>query len=327
MKIAVTGATGFIGLNLCKHLLQSGHSVVAVVRDTAKAKSVLSDAVEIRHGDIRDQQSLVKAFDGCDGVMHLAALFNYPEATWEDYRETNVTAVAYVIEMAKKAGVKRVVHCSTVGVAVGKGIPPYDEQSPYNPPMWDKYETTKCEGEKLALKYATESDQPEIVVIRPAQVYGPGDKSKAKFYKMVKKGVLVNPGKTLKHLIYVDDLSHAFELAMTKDGIHGEIFTIAGDEITPLKELILIVADTLGVDKPKIYIPSTSLLMLATVVEKTFNAMGKKPPIFRRSMDFFRKSVCFDSQKAKETLGFKSKTSVKEGVKATADWYREEGLI
>lgn len=327
MKIAVTGATGFIGLNLCKHLVDSGHEVVAIVRDATKAKSLLPDNAEIRLGDIRDRQSLSKGFEGCGGVMHLAALFNHPEGTWEDYRETNVTAVEHVIEAAKEVGVKRVVHCSTVGVAVGKGTAPYDENSPYNPPKWDKYETTKCEGEKVALGYAKESNQPEIVIIRPAQVYGPGDKNKAKFYKMVKKGVLINPGKTLKHLIYVDDLSYAFELAMTKDDIHGEVFTIAGDEITPLKELILIVAETLGVEKPKVYIPSTSIVVLATVVEKVFNAMGKKPPIFRRSMDFFRKSVCFNSQKAKEILNFESHTSVREGVKATAEWYRQEGLI
>ena len=301
--------------------------VFGIVRDRERGKALLGSTIQLVSGNLNDQDSLSRAFQGCDGVVHLAALFNNPEKSWEDYQDTNVYAVERVILAAREAGVKRVVHCSTVGVAIGKGNPPYDETSPYNAPEWDKYETTKCEGEKLALSYARQPEKPEVVVIRPAQVYGPGDRSKAKFYKMVKKGVLINPGRTLKHLIYIDDLSAAFELAMIKDGIDGEIFTIAGDEVTPLKDLILIVGQALGVAKPKILIPSTPVVMAAAVVEKIFNSIGKKPPIFRRSMDFFRKSVSFNPVKAKNILGFSAKTSVEEGVQNTARWYNKEGLI
>lgn len=327
MKIAVTGATGFIGANLCTHLQIMGHEVVAIVRDLEKAESILPANMQTIQADINDQDSLEHAFKGCQGVMHLAALFNNPENSWEDYHDTNVKAVDRVILAAQVTGVKRVVHCSTVGVAISKEGPPYDEDSAYNPPKWDKYETTKCEGEKAALHYAKQPGAPEVVVIRPAQVYGPGDHSKAKFYKMVKSRVLINPGETLKHLIYIDDLSEAFHLAMLKKGISGEIFTIAGNTVTPLKDLILIVGKALGVQKPKYFIPSTPIVLLATVVEAVFNAVGKKPPIFRRSMDFFRKSVHFNAKKAHAVLGFQSKTSVREGVKATADWYKKMDLI
>jgi len=327
VKIAVTGATGFIGVNLCTHLQNSGYEVIAIARDIKKAKSVLPVNMQAVQGDLKDQDGLENTFKGCQNVIHLAALFNNPENSWDDYRDTNVNAVERVILAARAAGVKRVVHCSTVGVAIGKGKPPYDENSPYNPPKWDKYETTKCEGEQMALSYAKQSESPEVVVIRPAQVYGPGDRSKAKFYKMVKKRILINPGNTLKHLIYIDDLSEAFRLAMLKEGINGEIFTIAGNATTPLKDLILIVGRALGVQKPKVYIPSTPIVMLATVAETAFNAIGKKPPIFRRSMDFFTKSVSFSSKKAQTVLGFQSKTSVDDGVKATADWYHKMGLI
>ncbi len=327
MKIAVTGATGFIGANLCAHIQNSGHEVVAIVRDLEKAKAILPAHIQVVKGNLNDQDSLRNAFKDCLCVMHLAALFNNPENSWDDYRDTNVKAVERVILAARAAGVKRVVHCSTVGVAIGKGEPPYDENSPYDPPKWDKYETTKCEGEQMALSYAKQMTAPEVVIIRPAQVYGPGDHSKAKFYNMVKKGILINPGKTQKHLIYIDDLSEAFRLAMLKEGINGEVFTIAGNTITPLNELILIVGKALGAKKPMLYIPSTPIVVLATVVETVFNAVGKKPPIFRRSMDFFRKTVSFDSNKAQTVLGFQSKTSVDDGVKATADWYKKMDLI
>jgi len=327
MKIAVTGATGFIGSNLCVHLQKAGHEVVAAARNLEKARAILPPNIQVVPVDLKDQDSLEQAFSGCQGVMHLAALFNNPDSSWDEYRDTNIKAVERVILAARAAGVKRVVHCSTVGVAVGKGAPPYDEESPYNPPNWDKYETTKCEGEKVALSCAGRPGSPEIVVIRPAQVYGPGDLSKAKFYKMVQKGILIHPGNTLKHLVYIDDLSEAFLLAMQKEGVDGEVFTIAGNTVTPLKDLIHIVGRALSVQNPKFYIPSTPVLALATVVEALFNAIGKKPPIFRRSMDFFRKSVSFSSRKARNVLGFQARVSVDEGVMATAQWYRKRKLI
>jgi dihydroflavonol-4-reductase len=327
MKIAVTGATGFIGSNLCRRLRDEGHEVVAVVRDMKRAKRVLPDTLTVIEARLDDQDSLERAFDGCDGVMHTAALFNNPENTWDEYWDVNVKGVERVMCAARAAGVKRVVHCSTVGVAVGRCTPPYDENAPYNPPTWDKYETSKCEGEKLALQYAQDPNSPEVVVIRPAQVYGPGDRSKIKFYKLVKKRILIHPGKTLKHLVYVDDLCEAMLLAMLKDGINGEVFIIAGKEVTPLQELILTVGDALGVEKPKLYLPSTPMVLLAGGVEITFNALRRKPPIFRRSMDFFTRSVAFNCGKARNELGFQPKTSVQDGVLATARWYRQMDLI
>ena len=98
------------------------------------------------------------------------------------------------MEAAISNSVKKVIHCSTVGVAVGEGQMPFSEITPYSPPAWDKYETTKCDGEKLALEYNGNLGF-KVTVLRPAQVYGPGDVSKAKFYRLVKKGIIINPGK------------------------------------------------------------------------------------------------------------------------------------
>ena len=98
-------------------------------------------------------------------------------------------------------------------------------------------------ADRLAL--ATKEHGLKVVVIRPAQVYGPGDKGKAKFYRMVKKGIIANPGKTKKHLIYIDDLCRAFELAAVNRETAGEILIIGGKQAITLKEYIRLVADTL----------------------------------------------------------------------------------
>ena len=325
MKVAVTGATGFIGGNLCKYLSASGHDVVAVVRSPQNAESLAQLGVEIRTGDVTDIASLNKAFQGADAVINLAALFNHPDLSREEYERVNVQGVKNVLECAMRSGVNRVLQCSTVGVATG-GNPPYSEETPYSPPAWDKYETTKCEGEKAAIEFYKEHAFP-IVVIRPAQVYGPGDVSKVKFYKMVKKGVIVNPGRTLKHLIYIDDLCRAFELALTNEDAAGKQIIIAGKEVTPLKELIKIVADELGVKVPRVVLPSLLVTLAATIIEKVFLAANKKPPVFRRSMDFFTKSVEFRTDRARDILGFESSIDVKTGVHRTAEWYSEKGYL
>lgn len=325
MKICVTGATGFIGKQLSNHLQSTGHDVVALVRSQPSQSSGFNNGINFALGDICDTESLKNAFEGCQVVMHLAALFNHPEKSLEDYQAVNVDGVRNVLETARKLGVERVVHCSTVGVA-SDGKPPYSESAPYAPPEWDKYETTKCAGEKLARKYHEDTGYP-VVIIRPAQVYGPGDEGKIKFYRMVKKGVIVNPGKTLKHLIYVEDLCKAFELAVTCEQGFGEPIIIASPAPTPLTDLVSIVAKAISVDEPKIRIPALPITVLATVVEFVFNLIDKKPPIFRRSTHFFTKSVAFDARNAKKYLGFSSEITTEQGVAKTAEWYAANGHI
>jgi len=324
MKVAVTGAAGFIGQNLCSYLEKKGYEVIPIVRTPESLPQILA-RLPYKTADVTCIDSLKKAFDGINIVFNLAALFNHPDKSLDDYFAVNVKGVENVIEAASSVGVKKVVHCSTVGVATG-GTVPYSEQTPYCPPKWDKYETSKCEGEKAALSYYEKYSYP-VSVIRPAQVYGPGDRSKTKFYKMVKNGVIVNPGKTLKHLIYIDDLCQAFEAIAVSNTMTGKAVIIAGAEATPLEELVSIVASELGVAPPRWRVPALPVTILATVVESIFNAIGKKPPIFRRSMDFFTKSVSFDTTIMKDELAFMPETTVIDGIHKTAEWYRSEGLI
>lgn len=325
MRIAITGASGFIGYNLSRYLTNKGYSVVAFVRNPDNMAHLAND-IEIVKGDVTNPESLLKAFEKVDVVIHLAALFNHPEASWDDYNAVNVTGTINVLNAAKNAGVKKVIHCSTVGVASGTGNMPYNESTEYSAPEWDKYETTKCKGEQAALEFHRKQDYP-VVVIRPAQPFGPGDKSKTKFYKMVRKGIIVNPGNTYKHLIYIDDLCRAFELAITEEKAIGEVVIIAGKEATLLKDLIKIAAKELNVPAPKIIIPATLMTLLCTITEKVCNLIKIKPVLFRRSMDFFTKSVEFDVTKAKTTLGFESTTEVSDGVVETIKYYKQEGLL
>ena len=291
-----------------------------------KNEFLAHEHLQIRGADVRVPEQRDDAFLGVQGVFHCAALFNHPDRTWDDYRDVNVQGTINVLESAYRQGARRVVHCSTVGVATEASSPPYSEETPYSPQPDDKYEVTKAEGEIAAVEYPRKSHQT-LVVIRPAQVYGPGDASKAKFYKMVKKGVIVHPGETIKHLIFIDDLCNAFELAMDMDHIDGHVFLIAGERPTRLKELVDIAAHRLGVPSPRLRLPAKPVTLACAAAERIFNAIGARSPVHRRSMDFFTRTVTCDSTKARRLLGFSAKTDVDTGVKNTVDWLVSEGHI
>ena len=326
MKVAITGATGFIGSALCRYLGERGHDVLGLARSVERSESLGRAGIAVGVADVTDRSALQQALAGCDAVIHTAALFNRPEASWDQFREVNVVGTRNVLEAARANGLRRAVHTSTVGVAMGSTSPPYDERAPYGPPPSDKYEVTKCEGERGALAFHRETGFP-VVVLRPAQVYGPGDRSKAKFYRLVQKGVIVNEGATFKHLVYIDDLCRAFELALTSERAVGEVVIVAGPEPAPLRELVRLVADDLGVAPPRVRLPATPVVLACAAVEAACNLARVKPVLFRRSMDFFTRSAVFGTDKAREVLGFEAECGVRTGVRNTVAWYREQGLL
>jgi dihydroflavonol-4-reductase len=324
-RFAVTGANGFVGRHLVEHLARRGFNVVAVVRDRQASDLVKSSNVEVRQADIRNPAELRKALAGTDGVFHLAALFNRSDCTWQDFRDTNVTGAVNVVAAARACGVRRIVHCSTVGVATEAHEPPYDENTPYSPNPTSRYEVTKAEGEQAVIAAAAEH-AISLSVVRPTQVYGPGDRSKLKFYQLVRKGWVIEPGDTLKHPIYVADLCEGFERAMNSEAANGEIFLIGNQEPVRLADMIALAARTLGVKLPR-RLPRQPAFLACTIAERISRLVGIRSPIQRRSMDFFTRSIAVRTDKARRLLEFKARTSLARGIELTVAWYRSEKLF
>jgi nucleoside-diphosphate-sugar epimerase len=325
-QVLITGATGFIGSNLARALAQRGYRVKVLVRSTEKAVALLEGSqVHIVQGDITDPESLEGAVEPGDIVVHLAARYNDPAASYEMYRESNVVGTENLILACQAKLVRRFVHCSTIGIAINSGKPPFDENSPYSPDPAEPYEVTKCEGEQLVLKYYREQGFPAVVV-RPVQPFGPGDLKKVKFYKLVKKGVVIGRGKVYKHLIYIADLVDAFEVAMCKDGIEGQVFIIGGKPVVTLAEMIRWAAEELNVKTP-LRIPAFPIQILTAAVEAVCKSLKIKPPLYKSRLEFFTKSYYFDTSKAESLLGFEPQVSIREGMARTVDWYRQQGLL
>jgi len=324
-KVLVTGATGFTGLSLCKRLVANGKMVVAFVRSTSNVADLRALGVECRTVDIKDRNDVMNHFECFDLVYHVAAAYRSEHAERDEFRLVNVEATRNMLDAAKKNGIKRFIHCSTVGVQGEIENAPASEEYRFKP--GDHYQQSKLEGELLARKYF--DDGLEGVVIRPVGIYGPGDTRFLKLFRPINKGrfFLVGNGKTLYHMTYIDDLIEGFILAGERPEAIGEVFTIAGERYTPIRELIDTIADVLGKPRPKIQIPFLPVYLASVICDNVCRAIGLSPPLYPRRVEFFQLDRAFSIDKARRLLGYKPKISLKKGLQLTADWYKAQGLI
>jgi len=324
--ILVTGATGFTGGHLCQRLIADGHRVRALVRDTSRCDQLRRWGVDLVAGDLRDRGSLRRATDGVDVVYHIGALFRPENVTRRDMWETNVEGTRNCLDAAVEAGVERFVHCSTVGVHGDIENPPADERAPFRP--GDYYQDSKTEGEKIVQRYIAENRLP-IVVFRPGGIYGPRDLRFLKLLKAVKnrKFVMIGSGEIVYQMIYIADLVDGILLCGNNDRAIGNTYILTGDEPVTLNELVRLISEVFGVRPRRLRVPVTPVYLAAMGCELACKPLGINPPLYRRRVDFFRKTRWFDISKAKTELGFKPATDLRTGIERTAEWYRKNGHL
>jgi nucleoside-diphosphate-sugar epimerase len=322
----VTGASGFVGSWLVAHLTEHGVRVRAMIRDPAKAGPLEQLGAEVVVADVTRPDGLHAAVDGVAGVYHIAAIFRQQRVPDAAFVDVNVEGVRRMLDASIAAGVRRFVHCSTVGVLGHVAHPPADEQTAYNP--GDIYQETKMQGEQIALAYFREGRIPGVV-IRPAMIYGPGDARTLKLFRMIANGTFfcVGQGDALVHWIDVRDLAQAFRLAMEHEERNGEIYIVAGRESMPLRDMVEEVARELGVRRPWLRLPVRPMQWAGDVCEWICRPLGIEPPLYRRRVDFFTKSRQFDASKAGRELDFAPAQGFGDEIRDIIASYRESGRI
>jgi nucleoside-diphosphate-sugar epimerase len=324
-KTLVTGATGFAGNNLCRRLVQDGTQIVAFVRPTSHYRELVNLGIECRKVDIKDIASIQDNFSGITKVYHLAAEYRIEHSDKDEFTLVNIEGTRNLLKAAKAAKVKRFVHCSTVGVQGVIDDPPADENYRFNP--GDHYQESKLQGELLARDYFSKG-LPGVVV-RPVGLYGAGDSRFLKLFKPISRGyfVMIGHGNVLYHITYIDDFVDGMVLCGIKPEALGEVFTIAGEKYTTIRELVNMIADVLGEPHPKWHIPLFPVYMAAKICEGICRRIGVNPPLYPRRVEFFCLDRAFSIEKAKRLLGYKPKVELKKGLATAASWYKEQGLI
>ncbi len=233
--VLVTGGTGFTGGHLARGLASRDYRVRALARDAEKGRDLTSAGIEIVAG--RPHRSPTRSTAPSRGVAtvyNIAAIYRQAGAPASAYRAVNADGVGALIRSAARAGVRRVVHCSTVGVHGDVEHPPANEDAPLRP--GDVYQETKLEGERVAREAATETGI-ELVIARPSGIYGPGDRRLLKLFRGVarRRFVILGRGDIYYHLTYIDDLVEGFRLCGTVPKAAGRTYILAGGEVGTLK--------------------------------------------------------------------------------------------
>jgi nucleoside-diphosphate-sugar epimerase len=317
MKVLITGAGGFIGSHLVDHQLECGYDVRAVDLHLDQLRhQAAHPRLEAICGDITENDMVQKLVEGIDVVYHLASAHLDVSLSDEHYRRVNVDATLSLLDMARQAGVRRFVHCSSVGVIGDVKHPPADETTECHP--INIYERTKLEGEKVALDFARRTGF-SVVVVRPAWVYGPRCPRTAKLFRTISKGAspIFGSGKNLRHPVYITDAIHGLELCAETPDINGEIFIIAGEASVESRELVNLISQELNVRTQKIFLPIFLGQAAGLALELTFKLIGRQPPFSRRSMDFFLKHNAYTIAKAQSKLDYHPQVDLLMGIKKT----------
>jgi nucleoside-diphosphate-sugar epimerase len=326
VNVLVTGATGFTGGHLARALAAHADRVRLLVRDRARLTDRALSALDVIEGDLTRQPDLARAVEGVDIVYNVAALYRQAGLPTDSYRRVNAEAAGALVRAAGAAGVRRVVHCSTVGVHGDIEHPPANEDAPLRP--GDLYQDTKLEGELLARQAAAET-AVELVIVRPSGIYGPGDRRLLKLFRGVarRRFVVLGRGEIFYHLTHVEDVVDGMRLAGTVPAAAGRTYILAGAEVTTLNELVAIIGDEAGVPGRPWHLPVWPFWMAGALCEGLCRPFGIEPPIYRRRVDFFTKSRAFDITRARAELGFAPAIGLREGVRRTLTWYRAEGWL
>jgi nucleoside-diphosphate-sugar epimerase len=326
-RVLITGAGGFTGLALARTISAQGRAVRGLVRRAAGSPELAAGGVEVITGDVRDEAVVRRAVRDVELVYHLAAVFRRAAVPDSEYRSVHVDATRLLIEAAADAGVRRVVHCSTVGVHGDvQGDAPATEDAPFHP--MDVYQQTKLEGEWMARETARRVGL-QVTVVRPGPIYGPGER---RLFKLIggvarRRFRLLGDGRPRFQMVYVDDLIDGLLLAGEQPDAAGRTYILTGSEAPTLAELVNEIADVAEVPPPRLRLPIWPFWLLGAACEAICIPLRIEPPVFRRRVKFFTSNRWFDTSRARRELGFAPKVSLREGLVRTIESYRRLGWV
>jgi len=290
------------------------------------APNYTHDRLELVPGDLRDRDSLRRALKGVDIVYNIAALYRPTNVPDQMFWDVNVDGVRNLVELAVESGVKRFVHCSTIGVHGHVHDPPANEDAPIKPD--DHYQFTKLKGEE-AVRNIGRQRGLEVAIIRPAAIYGPLEQRFLKLPKLIrrKRFVMFGRGDVLYHFIHIQDLCEAFVLCAKRDEAVGRTYIIADDHAITLNTIVTIIAEALEMTPPKRHLPLFTLMWPSIACELACKPFKLSPPLHRRRASWFFATRSFDISRARGELGFDPKVSPDQGLRDMVKSYQSAGWL
>lgn len=326
MKIFITGATGYIGSNLIKKLIQDKCDIKALVRNDLAAKELSDQGIKIIKGDITDADSIEGALSGIDVLYHLANVSRWWLKDKNLYTEVNVNGTRNLLNEAEKAGVRKVVFTSSVAaIRQPPGIVA-TEELPHCGHFESLYARSKYLTEKEVLGFAARRDM-DISVLNPGVVIGPRDfKTFGKMLIDFVNGKLIFRAfdDSFVPLVYIDDVVEA-HIKAAKSGKPGEKYIIVSENLKII-DIYRIAHEITGAPIPQIKMPAFFIKALAHLFELKAEITGVSPKL---AVDAVRAMELGASASNKKTVSELSMEfiPIRQALKKTIDWYRKNGYV
>jgi len=327
-KVLVTGATGFIGANVARLLVERGEDVRVLVRPASDRGNVADLPVEVAVGDLRDAEAVRRAIEGCHRVFHVAADYRFWARDPRELYRSNVEGTTHVMEACLAAGVERVVHTSTVGTIGLASLPqPCDETTPLlEGQLTSHYKRSKLEAEQVALAYAARG--LPVVVVNPSAPVGPWDAKPTPTGQIIvdfARGKLVAVVDTGLNVVHVRDVAEGHLLAAERGRV-GERYILGHRNMT-LAEILAELADITGRPAPRVRLPYAVAWTAGALSTAMANWVTHRPPaVALEAVRMARRRMFFDASKAVRELGL-PQTPVRAAFEEAVTWFEARGLI
>lgn len=317
--VLVTGATGFLGGHVCRALVGHGVRVRGLTRGTGAA---LPDQVEpYRATGLDDRRALADALAGVDGVIHLAARVHQGPATGRDdgptgFRAVNVEGTRTLLDLAVAAGVQSFVLASSTKAVGEGGDAPYTEETP--PAPADGYGRSKLEAEQLL-----RASRLHAPVLRLPLVYGPGMKANAlRLFDAVARGTPLPLGavQNRRSFLFSGNLTAAV-LSVLQHESGSDTFFVSDGEDLSTAELARRIGRAL--DRPARLLPVPPAALRVAGRAGDLLARVTRWPLTSAAVDRLVGSLAVDSAKLSRATGFRPPYGVDDGLRITAQWYRD----
>jgi len=253
MKVFLTGATGFVGRNMRKRLVDDGHGVRALLRGLPGKKARLVQGFRHEgdfayvHGDVVSGAGLEQGMQGCDAVVHLVGII--AEKGSNTFEAVHHIGTQNVVEAAKRAGIRRFVHMSALGVRAD-GVA--------------EYQRSKRRGEE-----EVRGSGIPYCILRPSLIFGPGDGFVTQMMDMMKQSPFIRPvpgdGSPKFRPISVEDVTFCFARALTEEAATNQTIDLGGADELTLNEVLKEIARCAGISKPAVHVPMPLMFAAAAL--------------------------------------------------------------
>lgn len=317
LQVLITGASGFIGQAVCKQAVRQGFAVRTALRKLGELPAGVETAVV---GEINGATEWSGALRDVDVVIHLAARVHIMREKAKDplaeFRKVNVAGTERLARAAAASGVKRLVYVSSVKVngERTRNVHRYTETDA--PAPLDAYGASKWEAEQALHRVASETGL-EIVIVRPPLSYGAGVKANfAQMLKVLANGIPLPLAaiKNLISLIYVENLADALMVCATHPAAAGQTYLVSDGEDISTSDLLNRLGEAIGHPARLFSCPLALLKLIGWLTGKS------------DQVDRLLGSLQIDSGKIRRELNWTPPYTLKQGLRATADWYCSEYL-